>query len=120
MFKRLVDLIEVLTAVATAVTVVMLYTATPAQPSGAQPDTAVGAELFAARCSACHGPSGGGGAGPPLAGEGALGRFNGPDEVATFVAAGVPGAMPGFETRLDPDEIDAVAHFVWSGLAGRP
>jgi mono/diheme cytochrome c family protein len=28
----------------------------------------------------------------------------------------VPGRMPGFETRLTPEEIDAVAGLVFSGL----
>ena len=37
----------------------------------------------------------------------------------TFVSAGVPGRMPGLETRLSPEEIDAVIDYVWVDLAGR-
>jgi hypothetical protein len=41
------------------------------------------------------------------------------DEVAGFVSAGVPGRMPGFETRLHPDQVNAIAQHVWTDLAGR-
>jgi mono/diheme cytochrome c family protein len=39
--------------------------------------------------------------------------------VARFVSTGVPGRMPGFETRLDPDQVNAVVQYVWADLAGR-
>jgi hypothetical protein len=41
------------------------------------------------------------------------------EDVASFVSTGVPGRMPGFETRLSPDEINAVVGFAWAGLAAR-
>jgi mono/diheme cytochrome c family protein len=56
------------------------------------------------------------GIGPALVGEDALAGFDDSESVARFVSVGVPGRMPGFETRLTPDEIDAVAEFVFSGL----
>lgn len=119
MFKRFVDVVQVLAAGAIALTVVLLLTATPTVAVVDDPDTAAGAVLYQARCSSCHGAEGGGGAGPALAGENALTRFAGPDEVARFVATGVPGSMPGFETRLGPDDINAIAAFVWHDLGER-
>jgi mono/diheme cytochrome c family protein len=115
MFKRFVDGVEVLVALVTAFTVVLLFTLQPTVAQIESPDSAVGAGLYAARCAACHGPSGEGGTGPALA----LDRFVSADDVAAFVSAGVPGAMPGFATRLSPDEINAIVEYVWSDLAGQ-
>jgi cytochrome c oxidase cbb3-type subunit 3 len=119
MFKRFVDGVEVTVAVATLATVILLFTVAPTVPRDTSPDSQAGAELFQARCSACHGPDGGGGSGPALAGADALSRFAAPEELIRFVSTGVPGAMPGFETRLSPDEIEMVARFVWYELADR-
>jgi hypothetical protein len=41
------------------------------------------------------------------------------EDVARFVSSGVPGRMPGFETRMTPDQVNAVAQFIWTDLAGR-
>jgi cytochrome c oxidase cbb3-type subunit 3 len=115
--KRFVDVVQVFVALAAAVTVVLLFTVSPTVAEGDAPDVAAGAELFALSCSACHGPEGEGGIGPALAD--GLERFESVEDVARFVSAGVPGRMPGFETRMTPDQVNAVAQFAWSELAGR-
>lgn len=117
MFKRIVDGLQVLVALAAAVTVVLLVTVTPTVAEVDTPDVSAGAELFASSCSGCHGPQGEGGIGPTLAG--GLERFETVEDVARFVSTGVPGRMPGFETRMTPDQVNAVAQFAWSDLAGR-
>ena len=55
--------------------------------------------------------------GPALAG--GLAGFDSIEEVVDLVSTGVPGNMPGFETRLSPEEIEAVVDYVWVDLAGR-
>ena len=117
MFKRIVDGLQVLVALAAAVTVVLLVTVSPTVAEVDTPDVSAGAELFASNCSGCHGPEGEGGIGPALAD--GLERFEAVEDVARFVSSGVPGRMPGFETRMTPDQVNAVAQFVWSDLAGR-
>lgn len=117
-FKRLVDVVEVLAGVAALVTVVLLLTVSPTVAQEEVPSLAEGAELFEANCSGCHGADGQGGVGPSLMD--GLPRFETVDDLRTFVSAGSPGRMPGFETRLTPDEINAVVEHVWVNLAGRP
>ena len=64
-----------------------------------------------------HGMAGGKG---ELGGVGrCLSRVGSTEEVAAFVSSGIPGSMPGFKTRLGPDEINAVVKFVWTRLPGR-
>jgi mono/diheme cytochrome c family protein len=117
MFERFVNGFQILVCIATVVTVVLLFTVPPtvAEP----PESAVvsGADLFASNCAGCHGRGGEGGVGPALAG--GLARFDSMEEVVAFVSTGVPGSMPGFETRLSPEEIEAVVDYVWVDLAGR-
>lgn len=117
MLHRVVVVVQAVAAVAVVVTVVLLFTVQPTVAGSEAPDLEAGAGLFAANCSGCHGPAGEGGVGPPLAG--GLSRFDSIDQVVTFVSTGVPGRMPGFETRLSPDEVNAIVEFVWSDLAGR-
>jgi mono/diheme cytochrome c family protein len=117
MFKRFVDLVQILVAVAAVATVVLLSTVSPTVAEVESPDTALGADLFRANCAGCHGAGGEGGIGPALAG--GLARFGSLEEVTRFVSTGVPGRMPGFETRLDPDQVNAVVQYVWADLAGR-
>lgn len=72
-----------------------------------------GAALFAANCATCHGPSGGGGAGPRLAGNP---RVRDGSMVESTVRFG-RGVMPGFGSLLDDDDVDRLVAFVGS-LAG--
>ena len=117
MFERFVNGFQVLVAIATVITVVLLLTVSPTVAEPAETAVASGADLFASNCAGCHGARGEGGVGPALAG--GLTRFESIDEVVSFVSTGVPGSMPGFETRLSPEEIEAVVDYVWVDLAGR-
>jgi mono/diheme cytochrome c family protein len=117
MFKRIVDGLQVVVALAAAVTVVLLVTVSPTVAEVDTPDVSAGSDMFQANCSGCPGPEGEGGIGPALAG--GLESFEAVEDVARFVSAGVPGRMPGFETRMTPDQVNAVAQFVWTDLAGR-
>jgi mono/diheme cytochrome c family protein len=117
MFKRFVELVQSLVAVAAVVTVVLLVTVSPTVAEVETPDAALGGDLYQSNCTGCHGAGGEGGIGPALVG--GLARFESVEEVARFVSTGVPGKMPGFETRLDPDQVNAVVQYVWADLAGR-
>ncbi len=113
MFKRIVDIVQWIVAALTVVTVVVLFTAEPTVATEVAPDLTAGAEVFSSNCAACHGASGEGGIGPAVIGEGTLTRFETADEVLTFVSVGSPGSMPGFETRLTPDDLNDVAQFLF-------
>lgn len=115
-FRRFVDGVQWLVAALAALTVILLLVAQPSEASGAAPDLGEGATVFASNCAGCHGSDGSGGVGPALVGEDVLAGFVDSQSVARFVSVGVPGRMPGFETRLTPEEIDAVAGLVFSGL----
>lgn len=114
-FHRFVDVVEWVVAALAALTVVLLLVAQPTVASGAPADVETGEAIFASNCAGCHGADRNGGVGPALVGDDALAGFADRDAVISFVSVGVPGRMPGFETRLTPDEIDAVAEFVFSG-----
>ena len=84
---------------------------------GGSPATSVtpdGAAIYAARCAACHGRNGGGGAGPALVGPTATTFPNAAAEVA--VVARGQGTMPGFGSQLSAEELAAVVAYVRSGL----
>jgi mono/diheme cytochrome c family protein len=117
MFERFVNAVQLLVAGAAVLTVVLMFTVSPTVAGLGLPDADRGTELFGANCAGCHGTGGEGGIGPALAG--GLSRFGSIEDVVSFVSTGVPGRMPGFETRLEPDEINAVVEFVWTELAGR-
>ncbi len=83
------------------------------------PDTAegavenkLGADVFKKTCAACHGSSGEGAMGPSL-------QASSFDASSTqdAVAKGI-GGMPGFETSLSPEEVEAVAAYSVSFQGG--
>jgi mono/diheme cytochrome c family protein len=97
----------------------------------------LGAQIYASRCASCHGATGGGGVGPPLAQRESVQTFpNEPDHIAwveegSSAKRGQPygdpgrpggqkiaqsGGMPGFAGQLSPDEIAAVVLFEREGL----
>ena len=117
MFERLVNGFQVLVAIATVITVALLFTVSPTVAGPTDSVVASGADLFISKCAGCHGQSGEGGVGPALAG--GLARFGSIEEVASFVSTGAPGSMPGFESRLTPADINALVEFVWTDLVGR-
>ncbi len=97
---------------------------TERQVAGAGPSvsTAVGASIYASRCSACHGASGqGGGHGmfPSLAGD-ALATAGDPAQMLERISHG-RSMMPAWKGQLSPGDIAAVATFVrsaWGNKAG--
>ncbi|MGH8925983.1 MAG: c-type cytochrome [Acidimicrobiia bacterium] len=111
-FKKIVDLLQVLTISATAWTVVLLFLAQP--PVTGDPVQDDGARIYAARCSGCHGGAGQGLNGPPLAGR-MVERFPDGADQAAVVANGRNG-MPAFGSRLSPEELAAVVEFTRSRL----
>jgi len=79
----------------------------------AAPGTPVaGATLYLQGCSACHGVHGEGGAGGPVAGT-TLSR----SETIAVIGSGI-GTMPGYDTLLSPEEIEAIADHILGIGAG--
>ena len=87
---------------------------------------AIGQSIFEARCAACHGAAGGGGAGPALNGGAVLTTFSVCQEHILWVDLGSGGweeptygdtdkpvggfgQMPGFGGQLDEEELAAVS-----------
>jgi mono/diheme cytochrome c family protein len=110
MFKRIVNVVEVLTLVAVVVFVVMLFANQPSTGGGSAGASTPGARLFAANCSSCHGATGGGGIGPQLSGGKVVQDF--PDAAAEiqFVTDGRDG-MPAFGSSLSAAEIAQVVDY---------
>jgi mono/diheme cytochrome c family protein len=108
MFRKLVNVIEVLALIGVAVTVVLLFANEP--DTGSTAPTTPGAQIYAASCASCHGADGGGGIGPQLAGGAAVQRF--PDEAdqIEFVTEG-SGSMPPFAGRLSPEQLRQVVEY---------
>jgi len=111
MFRRFVNVVEVLAVMIAAVVVVLLFANEP--DSGSTASTSPGAQVFAASCAACHGADGGGGTGPQLAGGAAAKRFPDVEDQITFVTDG-RGAMPSFGGRLSPAQIRDVVEYTRS------
>jgi mono/diheme cytochrome c family protein len=80
----------------------------------------IGESVYTANCAACHGPAGGGGAGPALAGGAVLSTFSRCDDHVEWVVLGsagwpeqtygdadkpVGGGMPAFENILSAEEL---------------
>jgi mono/diheme cytochrome c family protein len=110
--SRLVDVVQVLTAVATVWTIVLLLTAQA--PVTGDPITDDGARLYAARCSSCHGGQGQGLRGPPLAGH-MVEKYPNVEDQLAIVAIGRDG-MPAFGQRLTAEELMAVVEFTRTRL----
>jgi cytochrome c oxidase subunit II len=113
--RKIAMVVEALGAAAVVVFVVLLFTNQPTAPPAA-PAAAIeaaagidGAAIYKARCASCHGGDGSGGIGPRLAGR-MVSAFPEAAEQVSVVADGRRG-MPGFESRLSPEEIDAVVEY---------
>jgi cytochrome c6 len=108
MFKRIVNIVEVLAVVAAAVFFLLLFTNEPGSGGGSY--SSPGAALFAKNCARCHGADGGGGLGPQLSNGQVKKDFpNASDEVA-FVTQGKDG-MPSFGDVLSPKAIQQVVAY---------
>lgn len=82
----------------------------PLGPDG-EPDQelARGRDVYGARCSNCHGSSGGGGTGPRLAGT-VVETYPDPADQATVIREG-RNNMPSFGGTLTDEAIDAVVRY---------
>lgn len=86
---------------------------TAPMPSGADAADATlltGRNVWVARCQRCHGPTGGGGAGPKLAGKMTSAY---PDQAAqaNVIRNGKGGGMPAWKAVLSDAEIEAVVQY---------
>jgi len=83
----------------------------PLGPDG-QPDPvlAEGRDIYGARCSSCHGTSGGGGRGPNVQSERVVAKYPDIETQIDHVAEG-RNQMPGFGDVLSPDELEAVVRY---------
>jgi mono/diheme cytochrome c family protein len=131
MFRKIVNVVEVLALVAAVFVVVMLLVAEPEHSPAATvngsaggaaylPETGAlptnGAEIYSARCAGCHGSDGGGGTGPRLAGKVADDFPDIEDQIA-FVTKG-KGIMPGFGSSLSAADIRLVVEYTRTNLGG--
>jgi mono/diheme cytochrome c family protein len=105
-FKRIVNVIEVLALVAAIAFVIALFTN---DDGGGTPAT-TGAALFAANCARCHGSNGGGGIGPQLSDGKVVTAFPNIADQVTFVTQGKDG-MPGFGGQLTAAQINQVVDY---------
>jgi outer membrane protein assembly factor BamB/mono/diheme cytochrome c family protein len=92
----------------------MALSACSSDDGGSSGPASVGAEVYAANCATCHGADGGGGQGPELADGAANGAYT-QAEMVELVTNG-KDAMPAWEGRLSPAEIDAVVDYVRDDL----
>jgi len=78
-----------------------------------QADTAVGKELFASHCAACHGAEGKGGIGPDLTRSDS--KYGHTQEALTeSIRDGRPDGMPAFGNQLSAAETENLVAFVLS------
>jgi cytochrome c oxidase cbb3-type subunit 3 len=132
MFRKIVNVVEVLALVAAVFVIVMLFAAqAPHETAGAAsggdaggaaylPETGAlptsGAEIYSARCAGCHGSDGGGGTGPRLAGK-VEDDFPDIEDQVAFVAKG-KGGMPGFGGSLSDADLRLVVEYTRTNLGG--
>jgi mono/diheme cytochrome c family protein len=113
--NRVVRIVQMATAVATAAFIILLFANEPQKPV-AVPTSGrdTGQAIYATRCASCHGADGGGGFGPTLAGVVAQQYPNIADQVA-LVTNG-RGSMPSFGGSLTPAQISAVVEYTRTQL----
>jgi cytochrome c6 len=109
MFRKLVNVVEVLAMVGVLVAVVLLFANEPGSSTSSTP-ASPGAALFASDCASCHGADGGGGVGPQLSGGAVVKRFPSVADQITFVREG-SGSMPAFGGQLSPAQIRQVVEY---------
>ena len=112
MFKRVVNVVEVLALVAVGLFVVFLFTGWPGTSGGggSSGDNSPGAAVFTANCARCHGADGSGGIGPQLAKGAVVDRFPDVADEIEFVTKG-QGGMPAFGGTLSAAQIQQVVNY---------
>lgn len=125
-FRRIVDGVEILAVIATAVFVVLLFANEPSDDDAGPAPAAAGetptetaavdgAALYDQQCAACHGGDGNSGFAPDLGGGLAVEKFPDPEDQIAVVTEG-RGRMPGFGGRLTAEEIEAIVDYTRSEL----
>jgi mono/diheme cytochrome c family protein len=114
-FKRVVNVIEVLTLVVAIGFVVALFANEPGGGSGATAKSGPGYDVYLANCARCHGQDGQGGVGPKLAGGAVVRAFPDPADQIRLVEDG-EGSMPSFKGKLSRAEIEDVVSYTRTRL----
>ena len=112
MFKRIVNVVEVLAITAAAVFLVLLVANEPDSGGGGGGgggNASPGAALYASNCARCHGSNGGGGLGPQLS-DGKVADDLSEAEEIRVVTDGRRG-MPSLGDALTPEEIQQVVAY---------
>jgi cytochrome c oxidase subunit II len=112
-FKRVVNVVEVLVLVGVVVFVVELFANEPG--GGAAAKSGPGYDLYVSHCARCHGQEGEGGIGVKLSGGAVVDAF--PDEADEIrvVENGRVG-MPAFKDKPSESEIRDVVKYTRTGL----
>ena len=113
-FKRVVNVIEIVTLVVALAFVVALFANEPGGGSGATAKSGPGYDVFLANCARCHGQDGQGGVGPKLAGVVTADFPDAQQEIA-LVRNGRAG-MPSFKNDLSAAEIQDVVTYTRTQL----
>jgi mono/diheme cytochrome c family protein len=114
-FKRVVNVIEIVTFVVAVGFVVALFANEPGGGSGATAKSGPGYDVYLANCARCHGQDGQGGVGPKLAGGAVVRAFPDPADQIRLVEDG-EGSMPSFKGNLSRAEIEDVVAYTRTGL----
>ncbi len=110
MFKRIVNVVEVLAVIAAGVFLVLLVANEPdSGGDGGGGNASPGAALYASNCARCHGGDGGGGLGPQLS-DGKVADDLSEAEEISVVTNGRSG-MPSFGDALTAAEIQQVVAY---------
>lgn len=116
MFRRVVNVVQIVALVAAAFFVVMLFAYRPSSssyvPPTGNPVLDAGRRVFAGNCARCHGTAGEGGIGPQLAGRVRV-HFATPEDEIAVVRDG-RGSMPSFAGALSDEEIRDVVEYTRS------
>ncbi len=117
MFKKAVNVIEVLALVAALGFAVALARGSDSGSGAGAGESGSGAAIYSSNCASCHGNSGQGGVGPEL-GDGKVVEAypDAADEVAVVKQGLGGGRMPAFGGRLDDEEIRAVVDYTRTQL----
>jgi mono/diheme cytochrome c family protein len=108
-FKRVVNVIEIVTLVVALGFVVALFANEPGGGSSGAAKSGPGYDVYLANCARCHGQDGQGGIGPKLAGV-VTADFPDAKEEVDVVRNGRAG-MPSFKNDLSATEIqDVIAY----------
>jgi cytochrome c oxidase cbb3-type subunit III len=111
-FKRVVNVIEIVTFIVAVGFVVALFTN---EPGGGTAKSGPGYDVYLANCARCHGQDGQGGVGPELAGGATVQAFPDPADEIRLVEDG-EGVMPSFKGDLSRAQIEDVVAYTRTEL----